>query len=205
MCYKNTNQQVYMFDEQSKQQWHSFLEQKAIDLNLTSTQTRVFLSKFKYDNWHKNREDVGDEDDDKSFEAFVSRIKKVIEEFETSAKEIYHQKSKPQMYVFDEDFKQRWYSFLEQKAIKLGLTAAQTRVFLARFKYDSWNKKIEDICSENNFNNSDTFRKHSTPIFNKLKPSCPGIGRGAGNDSIARRCLLEEFKLIYFPNSSELN
>ena len=200
MYYKRTEQQVYMFDEQPQQQWHSFLEQKAIELDLTAAQTRVFLTKFEYDNWHKKKEDICDEGDVNSFNAFVSHSTKVFEKSEQSCRETPHKKPKQQMYVFDEQFKQQWYSFLEQKAIELDLTAAQTRVFLARFSYDNWNKKIEDICSENNFKNSDTFRKHSSPIFNKLKPNCPGIGRGAGNDPIARKFLLEEYKSIYFPD-----
>ena len=198
MYYEKTEQQVYMFDEQPQQQWHSFLEQKAIELKLTSAQTRVFITRFEYDNWRKKKEDICDEGDVNSFDAFVSRSTKVFEESEQNCREVSHKKSKQQMYVFDEQFKQQWHSFLEHKAIELDLTAAQTRVFITRFKYENWNIKIEDIWGQSEVSSIEAFKKHSTPIFNKLKPNCPGIGRGAGNDPIARKFLLEEFKSIYF-------
>ena len=65
-------------DRQSQQQWNDFLEQKAIALKLTPSQTRVFTTRFKYDSWLKTREDIWEESDVNSFESFVRHLTDVF-------------------------------------------------------------------------------------------------------------------------------
>ena len=98
--------------------------------------------------------------------------------------------------------KQQWNSFLEEKAIELKLTKAQSRVFITRFKHDNWHKKIEDVWSESEVNSSEAFVAHSTKVYQKLRPGCPEIGQGAGNFLIAREYLLNQAFLPLRINSS---
>ena len=111
-----------------------------------------------------------------------------------------YKKPEQPVYMFDEQFKQQWYSFLEQKADNLELNPAPTRVFLTRFKYSNWQKSRGEIWQEADVNSSDAFIRQLTNVFAELKQSCPEIGPGAGNFPIAKRYLLEEFRSIYFKN-----
>ena len=69
-----------MFDEQFDKQWNIFLEDKAIALELSPSQTRVFITRFKHDNWLKTREDIWQEGDVNSFESFVRHLTNVFKE-----------------------------------------------------------------------------------------------------------------------------
>ena len=60
-----------MFNKQFDRQWHNFLNEKAIALNLTASQTRVFITRFKRENWLKRIEEVWQTSDVNSFESFV--------------------------------------------------------------------------------------------------------------------------------------
>ncbi len=51
--------------------WTQFLEAKALELNLTRTQTKVFLTRFNQDNWLNRIEDIWELSDVNSCEAFV--------------------------------------------------------------------------------------------------------------------------------------
>ena len=97
--------------------------------------------------------------------------------------------------MFDKKFDKRWNSFLEKKAVELGLKRCPTSVFQTRFKYNNWLKTREDIWQESDANSSDAFVKQLTHVFKKLTPFCPEIDReGAGKFFIARDYLLEEFE-----------
>ena len=87
----------------------------------------------------------------------------------------------------------RWNHFLVEQALKVGLTKSQTRVFLTRFARENWLKKIEDIWQVSDVNSFESFVKHSTNIYKIFKPYCPEISKGAGNFSILRDWLLQEF------------
>ena len=73
-----------MFDEHFKQQWSNFLEQKAIDLKFTPSPTRVFLTRFKYDNWLKKREDIWQESDVNGFETFIRHLTNIFKALKPS-------------------------------------------------------------------------------------------------------------------------
>ena len=60
-----------MFNKQFDNQWHDFLNEKAIALNLTASQTRVFTTRFERENWLKRIEDIWQTSDVNSFESFV--------------------------------------------------------------------------------------------------------------------------------------
>lgn len=110
--------------------------------------------------------------------------------------------------MFDKQFEKQWNIFLEYKAIALGLTASQTRVFLTRFDHKNWLKTREDIWQESEVNSFESFVKHLTHVYNTLKPYCSEIGKGAGNFYIARDCLLKEFQASvngtdFFPQARE--
>ena len=94
----------------------------------------------------------------------------------------------PQKYNFN-----YWNEFLVEQALKVKLTPTQTRVFLTRFAQENWLKKIEDIWQLSNVNSFESFVKHSTNIYNIFKPYCPEISKGAGNFSILKDWLLQEF------------
>ncbi len=95
--------------------------------------------------------------------------------------------------MFDEQFDKQWHNFLESKAIALGLTASQTRVFITRFDRHNWQSRIEDVWQLSDVNSCESFIKHSSKIYKNIKPSCPKIGKGAGNFPIVRDWLLTEF------------
>ncbi|MGL5076420.1 MAG: AAA-like domain-containing protein [Waterburya sp.] len=86
-----------------------------------------------------------------------------------------------------------WTQFLEAKALELKLTPTQTRVFLTRFKQENWLNKVEDVWQISDVNSFESFVKHSTNIYKILKPYCPDISQGAGNFTIVRDWLLQEF------------
>ncbi|MEL6930067.1 MAG: AAA-like domain-containing protein [Cyanobacteria bacterium J06600_6] len=67
-----------MFDRQFDRQWNLFLEKKANDLKLTPSQTRVFLTRFKHQNWLKTREDIWESSGVKAFESFVRHLTDVF-------------------------------------------------------------------------------------------------------------------------------
>ena len=69
-----------MFDEQFEKQWNDFLVKKAIELGLTRCPTSVFLTRFKYNNWLKTREEIWQESDANGFEAFVKQLTKVFKQ-----------------------------------------------------------------------------------------------------------------------------
>jgi hypothetical protein len=87
----------------------------------------------------------------------------------------------------------QWNAFLKHQALKFQLTPTQTRVFLTRFDRDNWLKKIEYIWELSDVNSFESFVKHSTNIYKILKPYCPDISQGAGNFTIVRDWLLQEF------------
>ncbi|MEM8674319.1 MAG: AAA-like domain-containing protein [Cyanobacteria bacterium P01_G01_bin.67] len=68
--------------------WKNFLEMKAIKYKLTPSQTRVFLTRFKRDNWLSRIEDVWQQSDVNSFEAFVSHSTKVYRAFNNYCPEL---------------------------------------------------------------------------------------------------------------------
>jgi hypothetical protein len=86
-----------------------------------------------------------------------------------------------------------WNSFLEQKALNLKLTPSQTRVFITRFKQENWLDTIEKIWQSSEVNSVESFVKHSTNIYKIIKPYCPNLSQGAGNFTIVRDWLLQEF------------
>lgn len=86
-----------------------------------------------------------------------------------------------------------WNNFLKQKALEAELTRSQTRVFITRFTQDNWLHKIEDIWQLSDVNSFESFVKHSTAVYQAIKPYCPEISKGAGNFSVVRDWLLEEF------------
>jgi len=74
----------YIFDESFKKQWHSLLKQKTIEFKFTPSQTRVFLTRFNYDNWLKTIEDIWQASEVNSFESFVkhsTNIYKILEDY----------------------------------------------------------------------------------------------------------------------------
>lgn len=77
-----------MFDKQFDKQWNNFLTEKAIALGLTRCETSVFLTRFKYDNWLKTREDIWEESDVNGFEAFVKHSTKVFKKLKPFCPEI---------------------------------------------------------------------------------------------------------------------
>ena len=60
-----------MFDNKFDKQWNIFLEEKAIALKLTASQTRVFITRFERANWQNRIEDIWQLSDVNSFESFV--------------------------------------------------------------------------------------------------------------------------------------
>jgi len=88
-----------------------------------------------------------------------------------------------------------WNDFLKSKALKAKMTPSQTRVFLTRFNQDNWLDKIEDIWQQSDVNSFESFVKHSTNIYKILKSNCPEISKGAGNFSIVRDWLIDEFNV----------
>ena len=89
MCNQIPEQQMYVFNEQFKQQWYSFLEQKAIyELGLTPTPTRVFLTRFKYDNWQKSIREIWQEADVNSRDSFVRQLTDIFKGLKPSCPDI---------------------------------------------------------------------------------------------------------------------
>lgn len=86
-----------------------------------------------------------------------------------------------------------WNNFLHQKALEVKLTPSQTRVFLTRFNRDNWLDKIEDIWEQSEVLSFESFVKHSTNIYKIFSSKCPQISKGAGNFSVVRDWLIEEF------------
>ena len=87
-----------------------------------------------------------------------------------------------------------WQKFLITKALELELSRTQTIVFLSRFDRDNWLKKIKDISEATDVNSFEAFVKHSTKIYQAIKPYCPEISQGAGNFSIVKDWLLAEYQ-----------
>ena len=70
-----------MFDKQFEKQWNNFLKKKAIEeLELNPCPTSVFLTRFEYKNWLKTREEIWQESDANSFEAFVKQLTHVFKQ-----------------------------------------------------------------------------------------------------------------------------
>jgi hypothetical protein len=61
--------------------WTKFLEAKALQFQLTPTQTRVFLTRFDRDNWLKKIEDIWESSDVNSFESFVKHSTNIYKIF----------------------------------------------------------------------------------------------------------------------------
>ncbi|MEM7591080.1 MAG: AAA-like domain-containing protein [Cyanobacteria bacterium P01_A01_bin.83] len=61
--------------------WSNFLLQKALEKKLTKAQTRVFLTKFKQENWSKKIIDSWSQSDVNSPEVFTSHLTKVYRSF----------------------------------------------------------------------------------------------------------------------------
>ena len=79
----------YIFDERFKKRWYSYLAQKALEFKFTPSQTRVFLTRFNYDNWLKTIEDIWQYSNVNSFESFVkhsTNLYKIIEAFYPESK-----------------------------------------------------------------------------------------------------------------------
>lgn len=90
--------------------------------------------------------------------------------------------------------KSGWDIFLEEEALKLKLSNCQTKVFLTRFARENWYLKIEDVWQPSDVNSCDSFVKHLTKIYRKIKLDCPEISKGAGNFPVARDWLLQKYK-----------
>ncbi len=97
------------------------------------------------------------------------------------------------MALFQKHTSVSWNEFLEAKALEFKLTRTQTRVFLTRFKQENWLNTVEDVWQLSDVNSFESFVKHSTNIYKILKPYCPNISQGAGNFTIVRDWLLQEF------------
>jgi len=61
--------------------WENLLKHKALEKKLTKTQTRVFLTRFKQDNWQRKIKDIWEEADVNSPEVFTSHSTKVYRSF----------------------------------------------------------------------------------------------------------------------------
>ena len=68
-----------MFDKQ----WNDFLEHQALKLNLTTTQTSVFLARFAHQNWLNRIEDIWQLAEVTSFESFVKHLTNIYKIFKT--------------------------------------------------------------------------------------------------------------------------
>ena len=66
-----------LYQKRNPEEWNNFLQQKALELKLTRSQTRVFIARFTEDNWSKKIEDVWHLSDVNSPEAFISHSTKI--------------------------------------------------------------------------------------------------------------------------------
>lgn len=96
-----------------------------------------------------------------------------------------------------------WNNFLKKKALEVGLTRSEARVFFTRFNYDNWLERIEDIWHLSDVNSFESFTRHSTNIYRKFRSECPNISNGAGNFTILRDYLLEIANSGYYPGESD--
>ena len=91
---------------------------------------------------------------------------------------------------------QEWHNFLENKTLEYNLTKSQTSVFIARFTRENWQKKIEDVWQLSGVVSYESFVRHSSKIYRIFKPYCPELSNGAGNFSILRDKLLQEYNTL---------
>ena len=68
--------------------WENFLETKALDYKLTPAQTRVFLTRFKQENWLSRIEDIWQQSDVNSFESFVKHSTRIYNAFKEYCPEL---------------------------------------------------------------------------------------------------------------------
>ena len=68
--------------------WENFLLEKALEKKLTKTKTRVFLTRFKRENWSKKIEDIWQQSDVNSFEAFVRHSTDIYSAFNDEYSEL---------------------------------------------------------------------------------------------------------------------
>ena len=61
--------------------WNNFLRDKALERNLTRSETRVFLTRFDYDNWLERIEDIWYLSDVNSFESFTKHSTNIYQKF----------------------------------------------------------------------------------------------------------------------------
>ncbi|GAB4535775.1 MAG: hypothetical protein Tsb0014_23050 [Pleurocapsa sp.] len=67
----------------NENQWNIFLEERALQFNLTNTQTSVFLTRFNRQNWLKRIEDIWQLAEVASFESFVRHLTNIYKVFKT--------------------------------------------------------------------------------------------------------------------------
>jgi len=108
--------------------------------------------------------------------------------------------------MFDNQFDTPWDIFLDKKALSFRLTNCESKVFITRFRKKNWLSKIEDIWQQSGVNGFEAFVKHSTSIYQKIEPYCPGIGGlGPGKFMIVRDWLIAEFEETRPPEPPEKN
>lgn len=61
--------------------WNNFLQQAAINKGLTRSETRVFLTRFDYENWLERIEDIWQSSDVNSFESFNRHSSNIYRKF----------------------------------------------------------------------------------------------------------------------------
>ena len=93
-----------------------------------------------------------------------------------------------------------WENFLVAKALEKGLTQAQTRVFLTRFKRDNWLSKIEDIWEESNVNRFEDFVCYLINIYRAFKDEFPELINSKHKSPILHEYLLKLFKEYLLSN-----
>ena len=70
-----------LFQKPNKIDWNSFLEMKALEYQLTKAQTRVFLTRFKQENWESKIEDIWQPSDVNSCVSFVRHSTDIYQAF----------------------------------------------------------------------------------------------------------------------------
>ena len=68
--------------------WNQFLEQEALDKNLTRSETRVFLTRFEHHNWLERIEDIWHFSDVNSFESFNRHSSNIYRKFRADCPEL---------------------------------------------------------------------------------------------------------------------
>ncbi len=72
----------------NSEEWHNFLEQKALEVKLTRCETSVFITRFTKDNWLDKIEDVWAKSIVNSCEAFVVHSRRIYKAFKPYCPEL---------------------------------------------------------------------------------------------------------------------